>query len=100
MPSRRRAGARRRARSSGRTRPARARGRRGRRRRRSPAPRWVYRCRPCRHRTREDRAGVARLVGVKLNLFITVAALALLVLALGGWVVQAIRRPPALVTHA
>jgi hypothetical protein len=39
-------------------------------------------------------------VGVKLNLFITVAALALLVLALCGWVVQALRRPPALVTHA
>jgi hypothetical protein len=38
-------------------------------------------------------------VGVKLNLFITVAALALLVLAVGGWVMQAIRRPPALVTH-
>jgi len=39
-------------------------------------------------------------VGVKLNLFITVAALALLVLAVGGWVMQAIRRPPALVTHS
>jgi hypothetical protein len=31
---------------------------------------------------------------MKLHLFITVAALALIALALGGWVVQAIRRPP------
>jgi hypothetical protein len=37
---------------------------------------------------------------VKLNLFITVAALALLVLALGGWIVQTIRRPPTPVTYA
>jgi hypothetical protein len=37
---------------------------------------------------------------VKLNLFITVAALALLILALGGWIVQAIRRPPTLVAHS
>jgi len=39
-------------------------------------------------------------VGVKLNLFLTVAALALLVLALGGWILQAVRRPPTLVTHS
>ena len=51
-------------------------------------------------RAREDPGALARLVDVKLNLFITVAALALLVLALAGWVVQAVRRPPALVTHS
>jgi hypothetical protein len=39
-------------------------------------------------------------VTVKLNLFFAIAALVLLVLALGGWVVQAIRRPPALVTQS
>jgi hypothetical protein len=48
----------------------------------------------------EDPGVLARLVSVKLNLFITVAALALLVLALGGWVVQSIRRPPISVTPA
>jgi hypothetical protein len=48
----------------------------------------------------EDPFALARLVSVKLSLFITVAAVALLVLALAGWVVQSIRRPPALVTHA
>jgi len=47
----------------------------------------------------EDLCRLARLVSVKLNLFITVAALALLVLALGGWVAGAIRRPPVPVTH-
>ena len=41
-----------------------------------------------------------RLVSVKINLFLMVAALALLFLALGGWVLQAIRRPPTLVTHS
>jgi hypothetical protein len=37
---------------------------------------------------------------MKLNLFLSVAALALLLLAVGGWVVQALRRPPALVAHS
>jgi hypothetical protein len=33
---------------------------------------------------------------MKTNLLLTVLAFAVLVLALGGWVVQSLRRPPAL----
>jgi hypothetical protein len=44
----------------------------------------------------EEAGPPARLVDMKTHFLLTALAFAVLALALGGWVVQSLRRPPAL----